>query len=176
MRLLYNILFTVFFVLSAPWYLWKLIRRGNWRGGFAQRVRAELDDAQLLRELAAADAEAAEALVAADASTGFELLGGGVLRCVLVRVDATEERQLLLLNVHHVAFDGASTGVLLGELGTLYRMLRSGGKPSDAPLPELIILKPELTACSQSWTPPSPSHRPSMGGEGGERSERDPLP
>ena len=37
MRLLYNILFTTFFLLSAPWYLWKLVRRGNWRGGFAQR-------------------------------------------------------------------------------------------------------------------------------------------
>ena len=37
MRLLYNILFTVFFLLSAPYYLWKLVRRGNWRRGFGQR-------------------------------------------------------------------------------------------------------------------------------------------
>jgi len=37
MRRLYNIVFTVFLLLSAPFYLWKMWRRGNWRAGFAQR-------------------------------------------------------------------------------------------------------------------------------------------
>ena len=37
MRFLYNILFTVFFVLSSPFYFWKMWRRGNWREGFGQR-------------------------------------------------------------------------------------------------------------------------------------------
>ena len=37
MRLLYNILFPVFFLLSAPYYFWKLVRRGSWRRGFGQR-------------------------------------------------------------------------------------------------------------------------------------------
>ncbi len=37
MRLLYNILFPVCFLLSAPYYFWKLWRRGNWRAGFGQR-------------------------------------------------------------------------------------------------------------------------------------------
>jgi 3-deoxy-D-manno-octulosonic-acid transferase len=37
MRLLYNILFLVFFCLSAPYYFWKMWRRGNWRQGFGQR-------------------------------------------------------------------------------------------------------------------------------------------
>jgi len=36
-RTLYNILFIVFFVLSAPYYFWRMRRRGNWRAGFAQR-------------------------------------------------------------------------------------------------------------------------------------------
>jgi 3-deoxy-D-manno-octulosonic-acid transferase len=36
-RTLYNILFTVFFVLSAPYYFWRMRRRGNWRAGFSQR-------------------------------------------------------------------------------------------------------------------------------------------
>ena len=40
MRLLYNILFPVFFLLSAPYYFWKLVRRGNWRFGFGQRFGA----------------------------------------------------------------------------------------------------------------------------------------
>jgi len=37
MRFFYNILFTIFFILSAPFYFLKMWRRGNWREGFAQR-------------------------------------------------------------------------------------------------------------------------------------------
>jgi len=37
MRSLYNILFSVFFALSAPYYFLKMWRRGNWRQGFRQR-------------------------------------------------------------------------------------------------------------------------------------------
>src|SRR4051812_22764670 len=37
MRLVYNILFPIFFVLSAPFYFLKMWRRGNWRAGFGQR-------------------------------------------------------------------------------------------------------------------------------------------
>jgi 3-deoxy-D-manno-octulosonic-acid transferase len=36
-RTLYNILFTVLFVLSSPYYFWRMWRRGNWQAGFAQR-------------------------------------------------------------------------------------------------------------------------------------------
>lgn len=37
MRLVYNLLFGVFFILSAPFYFLKMWRRGNWRPGFSQR-------------------------------------------------------------------------------------------------------------------------------------------
>ena len=37
MRTLYNILFIIFFVLSSPYYFWRMRRRGNWRAGFVQR-------------------------------------------------------------------------------------------------------------------------------------------
>lgn len=37
MLLVYNILFPVFFLLSAPFYFLKMWRRGNWQNGFAQR-------------------------------------------------------------------------------------------------------------------------------------------
>src|SRR5262245_44696829 len=37
MRSLYNLLFTVFFCASAPYYFLKMWRRGNWRRGFRQR-------------------------------------------------------------------------------------------------------------------------------------------
>jgi 3-deoxy-D-manno-octulosonic-acid transferase len=36
-RTLYNILFNIFFVLSSPYYFWRLQRRGNWRPGFRER-------------------------------------------------------------------------------------------------------------------------------------------
>jgi 3-deoxy-D-manno-octulosonic-acid transferase len=36
-RTLYNILFIIFFVLSAPYYFWRMRRRGNWLPGFGQR-------------------------------------------------------------------------------------------------------------------------------------------
>lgn len=37
MKRLYNLLFTVFFCLSAPYYFLKMLRRGHWRNGFGQR-------------------------------------------------------------------------------------------------------------------------------------------
>jgi 3-deoxy-D-manno-octulosonic-acid transferase len=37
MRVVYNILFVLFFWLSAPWYFLKMWRRGNWQAGFGQR-------------------------------------------------------------------------------------------------------------------------------------------
>ncbi len=37
MRTLYNILFTVFFWLTSPYYFWRMWRRGNWMQGFLER-------------------------------------------------------------------------------------------------------------------------------------------
>ena len=37
MRFIYNILFTLFFCLSAPFYFLKMWRRGNWKQGFFER-------------------------------------------------------------------------------------------------------------------------------------------
>ena len=37
MRTLYNILFWGFFVVSSPYYFWRLLRRGNWQAGFGER-------------------------------------------------------------------------------------------------------------------------------------------
>jgi 3-deoxy-D-manno-octulosonic-acid transferase len=36
-RILYNILFSIFFVLASPYYFMRMWRRGNWRAGFAER-------------------------------------------------------------------------------------------------------------------------------------------
>jgi len=37
MKRIYNICFTLLFLLSAPFYFLKMLRRGNWREGFGQR-------------------------------------------------------------------------------------------------------------------------------------------
>ena len=37
MRRIYNFVFTLFLVLSAPFYWMKMVRRGNWKEGFPQR-------------------------------------------------------------------------------------------------------------------------------------------
>jgi 3-deoxy-D-manno-octulosonic-acid transferase len=37
MRTLYNILFTIFFALSSPYYFRRMRKRGNWRPGFRER-------------------------------------------------------------------------------------------------------------------------------------------
>jgi 3-deoxy-D-manno-octulosonic-acid transferase len=39
-RVLYNIFFTIFFVISAPYYFMRMWRRGNWTKGFGQRFGA----------------------------------------------------------------------------------------------------------------------------------------
>ena len=37
MRFIYNILFLSFFLLSTPYYFWRMRRRGNWKEGFGER-------------------------------------------------------------------------------------------------------------------------------------------
>lgn len=37
MRVIYNILFTIFFVLSSPYYFYRMAKRGNWGPGFWER-------------------------------------------------------------------------------------------------------------------------------------------
>ena len=106
-------------------------------GGFAQRVRPTPSGLALMAEAFASDESSAGSLASSEASRGFELLGedARVLRCTLVRAGAAgSERWLLLLTVHHVAYDGASGGVLHGELGALYGSLRVGGLTTDAGL------------------------------------------
>ncbi len=37
MRFVYNVLFTIFFCVSLPYYVFRLVRRGSWQKGFWQR-------------------------------------------------------------------------------------------------------------------------------------------
>lgn len=37
MKFWYNLFFTLFFIASAPYYFWRMSRRGNWQAGFQER-------------------------------------------------------------------------------------------------------------------------------------------
>jgi amino acid adenylation domain-containing protein len=71
----------------------------------------------------------------------FDLAAGPVFRARLLRCSA--EEHVLLLTIHHVAFDGWSMGLLYRELTVLYRAF-SLGLPS--PLPEPAVQYPDFAA------------------------------
>ncbi|WP_181233509.1 non-ribosomal peptide synthetase [Enhygromyxa salina] len=77
---------------------------------------------------------------------GFDLAEGPLLRVQLWRRD--EGSHVLLLNVHHVAFDGWSTGVLLRELSHAYSAYAGGGAPS---LPAARIDYADFAVWQRAW-------------------------
>ncbi|MEU7555861.1 amino acid adenylation domain-containing protein, partial [Streptomyces sp. NPDC044571] len=83
---------------------------------------------------AADPAAEAAAVVRRDAETAFDLEAGPLLQVTLVRT--APDRHTLSLTVHHIAFDGWSVDVLIGELEALYDAFVQG-RPS--PLPELRL-------------------------------------
>ena len=65
-------------------------------------------------------------------TTPFDLASGQLLRARLLAVD--HQHHLLLLNHHHIASDGWSRSVLVGDLTALYNARRSGQVSELAPL------------------------------------------
>jgi len=76
----------------------------------------------------------AQRLIDREIARPFDLGRGPLARALLVRLD--REDHLALFNLHHIVADGWSLGVLVRELGTLYRAF-AAGEPS--PLPPLPI-------------------------------------
>ena len=107
-------------------------------GGPVQNVvpsRARSIPVQDLGGMPPAEREAkVRRLVAEEARRPFDLQQPPLLRAGLLRLAADEH--VLLLTTHHIASDGWSSGVLLGELSTLYNALREG---REASLPELKL-------------------------------------
>jgi amino acid adenylation domain-containing protein len=88
-----------------------------------------------LSELARAERESrARAEIATEARQSFDLEQDLLVRAHLWRLGANEH--WLLLNLHHLVFDGWSQDVLLSELATLYNALLAG---QAAALPTLPI-------------------------------------
>ena len=76
----------------------------------------------------------------------FDLTAGPIIRGSLLRLDSN--RHVLVLVVHHISFDGWSTGVFFRELTALYAALGSG-KPS--PLPELPVRYVDFARRQRDW-------------------------
>jgi amino acid adenylation domain-containing protein len=88
-----------------------------------------------LRHLSASERETEiQRLVRSESESHFDLSDGPLLRFKVLK--AGDDENVLLLTVHHLVCDGWSVGVLLQELGTLYRDA-CGGRSSS--LPELKI-------------------------------------
>ncbi|MGA4844126.1 condensation domain-containing protein [Streptomyces sp. G45] len=87
-------------------------------------------------DLSAADDPEARARAILDEEThgAFDLAGGSPLRARLLRL--APDDHVLLVTVHHIAFDGWSLGVFLRELSECYAALRAGRAP-DLPEPPL---------------------------------------
>ncbi|MEO1348691.1 MAG: condensation domain-containing protein, partial [Cyanobacteria bacterium J06635_15] len=76
----------------------------------------------------------------------FDLTQGPLLRVMLLQLKGAEH--LLLFNLHHIASDGWSMGVLVKEIAVLYEVF-SQGQPS--PLPELPIQYADFAVWQRQW-------------------------
>jgi amino acid adenylation domain-containing protein len=74
--------------------------------------------------------EAVLSVAMADSDTPFDLTRGPLLRALLIRLQ--EREHLLVVTVHHIVFDGFSTGVFLRDLSAFYEAEVSG-RPADLP-------------------------------------------
>ncbi|MFF0526724.1 amino acid adenylation domain-containing protein, partial [Actinomadura nitritigenes] len=89
---------------------------------------------------------AAEALVMADAAEPFDLATGPVIRGCLARVGT--DRHLLVLSVHHAAFDEWSALILRRELRALHTAI-GAGEPD--PLPPLPVQYADYALWQRIW-------------------------
>ncbi|MFP5285805.1 MAG: amino acid adenylation domain-containing protein, partial [Thermoanaerobaculia bacterium] len=76
----------------------------------------------------------------------FDLARGPLLRLHLLRLGRREHT--LVVNVHHIASDGWSMGILVGETTVLYEAFLQG---LPSPLPELPLQYADFAAWQRSW-------------------------
>jgi len=76
----------------------------------------------------------------------FDLRNGRLLHVRLLR--QAPQLHHLVINMHHIASDGWSMGVLIGELGTLYDAYRAG---RENPLPPLRVQYADYAVWQRQW-------------------------
>ncbi|WP_426090240.1 condensation domain-containing protein, partial [Janthinobacterium sp. PSPC1-1] len=115
-----------------------------------QVIREQVDFALAetdLRQLAGVQQEqAVQEAAAADAATPFDLASDVMLRVRFLRLGS--DAGVLLFNMHHIASDGWSMGVLVKEFAAQYAAL-AGGAPD--PLPPLAIRYADYAQWQREW-------------------------
>jgi amino acid adenylation domain-containing protein len=89
-------------------------------------------------------------ILTAEAQHPFNLTTGPLLRVKLLQLDEAE--YVLLLNLHHIVADGWSIGVLIKELGVLYKAFIEDKHHSVSTLlPELPIQYADFAEWQREW-------------------------
>ena len=119
--------------------------------GIAQQVvKADLAPEFRLVDAASMDAglnnPELRQLIREDAEYAFDLTRDAMLRVVLVRL--AEDEHLVLLNMHHIASDGWSVGIVIREFVALYQAF-SEGKVS--PLAPLSLQYADFAQWQRTW-------------------------
>ncbi|MHC0062944.1 non-ribosomal peptide synthase/polyketide synthase [Nostoc sp. UIC 10890] len=87
-----------------------------------------------------------EQLATAETCKPFDLANGPVLRVKLWQI--TQDEYVLVFAIHHIAADGWSMGVFIGELSAYYRSSVTG---SSVELPELPIQYADFAVWQRQW-------------------------
>ncbi|HFC12797.1 MAG TPA: non-ribosomal peptide synthetase, partial [Anaerolineae bacterium] len=99
--------------------------------GIPQQIVA--DEVEIFLQLLPCTEDEIEATVIAEAQHHFDLATGPLLRTTLLQI--TDQRQILLLNMHHIISDGWSVNIAAQELSHAYLALAQGELPALPPLP-----------------------------------------
>lgn len=100
-----------------------------------------------LSRLPAARQEAlVQQLARQDFMRPFDLASGPLVRTGLLRLHPAEH--VLLLNMHHIASDGWSMGIVVKEVGLLYQAFLRG---ESSPLPALPLQYADYAAWQRKW-------------------------
>ncbi|MCJ8267986.1 MAG: amino acid adenylation domain-containing protein, partial [Psychrosphaera sp.] len=109
----------------------------NSENGVLQCIRERVDFKLNRVDLTALSSEAQELAlskaVKEDARQTFDLQNDLMLRASLIRL--SEDEGALLFNLHHIASDGWSIGVLMNELASHYQAILAGSDTPMSPLP-----------------------------------------
>jgi amino acid adenylation domain-containing protein len=120
------------------------------KGEARQVILADFDCRLAERDLSGLEADERERtvrlLALEDERKPFDLSRDLLLRAGLLKL--SEEEHVVLLNMHHIASDGWSVGVLLKELETLYQAYRSG---EENPLPPLRVQYADYAHWQRQW-------------------------
>jgi amino acid adenylation domain-containing protein len=112
----------------------------------APRASARLPRVDLAALPPAAREAELSRLALGEALRPFDLAHGPLLRCTLVRLAADEHAALW--NLHHIAGDAWSMGVLMREVGALYGAFCRG---EPGPLPPLAVQYADFSQAQRDW-------------------------